>query len=54
MPKQGTSMGGLYVLGARQRRLLLEPEEEWNLYESALILRLDPESGEVRTCVEYI
>ena len=53
MPKQGTSMGGLYVLGARQRRLLLKPEEEWNLYESALILRLDPESGEVQTCVEY-
>jgi len=53
MPKQGTSMGGLYLLGARQRRLLLKPEEEWNLYESALILRLDPESGEVGTCVEY-
>jgi hypothetical protein len=46
-------MAGLYVLGARQRNLLVKSEEEWNLYESALILRLDTETGEVRTCVEY-
>ena len=46
-------MAGLYVLGARQRKLLLKKEEEWNLYESALILRLDTETGAVRTCVEY-
>jgi hypothetical protein len=46
-------MAGLYVLGARQRRLLLKTEKEWNLYESALILHLDTESGAVRTCVEY-
>jgi hypothetical protein len=46
-------MERLYVLGARQRKLLLKDEEEWNLYESALIFRLDPTTGEVRTCVEY-
>jgi hypothetical protein len=46
-------MAGLYVLGARQRKLLLKNEMEWNLYEAALILELDTESGRMRTCVEY-
>jgi len=43
----------LYVLGARQRDLFLKDEEEWNLYEAALILEIDIESGRVRTCVEH-
>ena len=51
--RQGESMASLYVLGARQRKLLLKKEMEWNLYESALILQIDTESGAVRTCVEY-
>jgi hypothetical protein len=46
-------MASLYVLGARQRNLLLRDEEEWNLYEAGLILQLDTESGAIRTCVEY-
>jgi hypothetical protein len=46
-------MAGLYVLGARQRKLRVKNQEEWNLYESALILRIDTETGQVRTCVEY-
>jgi hypothetical protein len=46
-------MASLYVLGARQRRLLLKQEEEWNLYEAALILQLDTASGAVCTRVEY-
>jgi hypothetical protein len=46
-------MASLYLLGARQRRLLLKQEREWSLYEAALILQLDTESGKVRTCVEY-
>lgn len=46
-------MSRLYLLGARQRKLLLKREEEWNLYEAALILELDTESKAVRTCVEY-
>ena len=41
------------MLGARQRKLLVKSEQEWNLYETALILRLDTETGKVRTCVEY-
>ena len=46
-------MASLYVLGARQRDLFLRHEEEWNLYEAALILQIDTESGVVRTCIEY-
>lgn len=46
-------MDSLYALGARQRSLVIKNEEEWNLYESALILELDPKTGDVRTCVEY-
>jgi hypothetical protein len=46
-------MASLFVLGARQRKLLFRHQEEWNLYESALILQLDTGSGAVRTCVEY-
>ncbi len=46
-------MNSLYLLGARQRRLAIKHEEEWNLYESALILELDPESGVLRPCLEY-
>jgi hypothetical protein len=46
-------MDRLYALGARQRKLLIKKEEEWNLYESALILELDPKSGKALPCVEY-
>lgn len=43
----------LYVLGARQRTLLFKAEQEWNLYESALILRVDVDQGTAETCLEY-
>lgn len=46
-------MPSLYVLGARQRKLLFKHEEEQNLYEAALILKIDVESGRASTCVEY-
>jgi hypothetical protein len=46
-------MQGLYILGGRQKRLLLKGQEEWNLYESALILQVDPATGESQVCVEY-
>jgi hypothetical protein len=46
-------MAQLYVLGGKQRKLTLKQEEEWNLYESALILKVDTETGAVRVCVEY-
>jgi len=41
------------VLGARQRNALLKREEEWHLYESALIVEIDTETGAVETKVEY-
>jgi hypothetical protein len=47
-------MDSLYALGGRQRKLLIKEQEEANLYESALILELNPNSGTVRTCVEYM
>lgn len=46
-------MEQLYILGAKQRKLLIKKEEEWNLYDTALILRLDPASGTIETCLEY-
>ena len=46
-------VSSLYVLGGTQRSLLVKEEAEWNLYESALILKVDARSGAVRTCVEY-
>jgi hypothetical protein len=52
----GSEWGGaasLYVLGAKQRKLTLKHEEEWHLYESALILEVDPQTGSARTRVEY-
>lgn len=49
-------MSRLYILGGKQRRLgMEEPTEhdEWCLYDTAIILELDTQSGSVRTCVEY-
>jgi hypothetical protein len=43
----------LYVLGAKQRQLFLRKEDEWNLYESAVILEIDTESGSVERPVVY-
>src|ERR1051325_9536346 len=47
------NMPSLYALGARQRKLLLKQEDEWHLYESALILKIDSKTGETQPCVEY-
>jgi hypothetical protein len=43
----------LYVLGARQRTLLVKSEEEHRLYDTGLILRVNGETGESQVCVEY-
>jgi len=48
-----SNMARLYVLGARQKKLRLIQEEEWNLYETGLILEIDTETGTVQTRVEY-
>lgn len=46
-------MENLYVTGGRQRRRVIKIEEEWNLYEKALILEIDPDRGTAITRVEY-
>jgi hypothetical protein len=46
-------MKGLYILGGRQKKTLLNAKEEWHLYERALILELDPESGASKVRVDY-
>jgi hypothetical protein len=52
-PRLLVVMPSLYVLGGRQRKLLLKQEEEWNLYDCALILKIDATTGAVETCLEY-
>lgn len=46
-------MDNLYVTGGRQRHKLIMKEEEWNLYEKALILHVNVQDGTASTCVEY-
>ena len=46
-------MSSFYLLGGRQKKLRLKKEEEWNLYEAALIVELNVDSSEARTRVEY-
>jgi hypothetical protein len=49
-------MSKLYVLGGRQRKLGMNEateKDEWYLYDTALVLEVDADSGAVRTCVEY-
>lgn len=51
--RNGYQTGSLYVLGARQRKLLFKDEEESHLYEAGLILEIDPATGSSSVCVEY-
>jgi hypothetical protein len=49
-------LGKIYVLGGRERGVQFTErteEHDWCLYKTALILEVDPVTGEVRTCVEY-
>src|SRR5208283_1767751 len=49
-------MDTLYVLGGRQRKPGLKEttyENEWSMYNAAIILEVDTNSGVARTCVEY-
>lgn len=49
-------MAKLYVVGGRQRKVGIKPptfQDEWYLYEAALILEVDTDTGNARTCVEY-
>lgn len=49
----GRLPSSLYVLGARQRNSLLKREEEWHLYESALVLEIDTQRGTAGVKAEY-
>lgn len=52
--EDGLKMSILYVTGGRQRkRMFNRIVEEWNLYEAALILRIDVERDTSEVCVEY-
>ena len=44
----------LYVTGGKQRPVGLRHPEEWVLFERGVILRVDPESGSVDRCVDYV
>ncbi len=49
-------MAKLYVLGGRQRKTGIKApryENEWYLYDAALILEVDTEAATARTCIEY-
>jgi hypothetical protein len=46
-------MSLLYLLGGRQRKLLFRNEEEQRLYEAAIILLLDTETGAGNVKLEY-
>lgn len=50
---QPAANGPLYVLGGRQKKLLFKSEDEPHLYEAALILQIDTETGASKVCVEY-
>ena len=44
-------MRHVYVTGARQRKT---PEEEWTLYERALLIRVDTQTSTSEPCVDYV
>jgi hypothetical protein len=44
----------LYVTGGHQRFRVFKTEREWNLYDKALILRVDTETKTAETQLEYI
>lgn len=43
----------LYILGGRQRRRILKEDEEWTLYEKAIVLKVDANKEAAWTCIEY-
>jgi len=54
--REGNPVSKLYVLGGRQRKAGIKApthQDEWYLYEAALVLEVDPQNGTARTCVEY-
>ena len=45
-------MHQLYVRGARQKKLRLKKEDAWNLYEEALIVEVDTQTGAAKQCID--
>jgi hypothetical protein len=43
----------LYVLGGRQRKRVLKQDEEWTLYDKAIVLEVHAASGSGRICLEH-
>jgi len=43
----------LYVTGGRQKTRIFKREEEWNVYERALLLEVDPDKGTAETRLDY-
>jgi hypothetical protein len=52
-PTEPTPPDCLYVLGGRQRKPTLKRAEEWNQYEVALVLEVDPRTGSAQVRSEY-
>lgn len=52
----GRAASPLYVVGGQQRspRSILDQDHQWYDYQKGIILRLDPQTQEVETCVEYV
>jgi hypothetical protein len=50
------AMRPLYVIGGQQRvpRSILDQDQQWYDYQKGLILRLDPQTGQIEKCVEYV
>lgn len=53
LPSVSKMARSLFVLGGRQKNRTLKGDEEWTLYEKAVVLEVDLGSGEARTCIEY-
>jgi hypothetical protein len=47
-------MTKLYVSGGRQRTTVFRKLEEWQSYDQARLIELDPATGKSRPCVEYV
>ena len=46
-------MRNIYVVGGRQRRRLLTREEEWQMYEKALVVEFDTQTKQSNVRLEY-
>ena len=44
----------LYVTGGRERKRLFKDEEEWKLYDTALILQVNADGDTAEVCVDYV